>query len=270
MPNLVRALHDKDSWVSALAAEALGEMGDSADGAVPALMQSLRHLNGHVRANAAETLGKMGPAAAVASPALEKAAHDEDGEVRARVVGALGEIGKPAAVADRVVRAALTDEDPQVRAAAAEAVGKLGRTDATVTAALLHALEDTHDAVQVNRRRGKAVGEAGYDTSPPVVEALVHLLDDDAVWVQVTAALALAEIGPAAAAAGPALLRAAQTGEATVREYAVRALILIQAAETMAGLTAGLVDADRRDSQNGVRPASSRRRMVPEEVVPLL
>ena len=45
VPGLVRALRDRDNWVSALAAEALGQMGDSADGAIPALVRSLSHVN---------------------------------------------------------------------------------------------------------------------------------------------------------------------------------------------------------------------------------
>ena len=76
--------------MSALAAEALGQMGDSADGAIPALVRSLSHLNAEVRRNSAEALGKMNGAAAAARPSLEKAARDEDGGVRSEAIRALG------------------------------------------------------------------------------------------------------------------------------------------------------------------------------------
>jgi HEAT repeat protein len=66
---------------------------------------------------------------------------------------------------------------------------------------------------------------------------------DDGTWVQVHAALALARLGPAAAAAGPDLLRAARTGEAAVREEAMRALAMIQPAEAAEAFTVGLKDA---------------------------
>jgi HEAT repeat protein len=60
--------------------------------------------------------------------------------------------------------------------------------------------------------------------------------------VQGAAALALARIGPGAAAAGPALLRLAQTGDAGVREQAMRALVMIQPPEAGAGFESGLTD----------------------------
>ena len=127
VPRLVRALKDPDNWVSALAAEALGEMGAGADEAIPALARSLRHPNPQVRANTAEALGKLGPAAAAAVPALERAAGDEDGGVRLGAVRALGAIGRPTPESARVVRTALADPDPQTRAAAAGAFGAWGR-----------------------------------------------------------------------------------------------------------------------------------------------
>jgi HEAT repeat protein len=266
VPNLVRALRDKDSWVSALAAEALGEMGGSADLAIPALVRALQHLNPTVRANAAETLGKMGAAAAAASVALEKASHDEDSEVRTQAVRALGETGDPSALIGGAVLAALADEDPQVRAAAVEALGKSGPSAAEASGALLHALEDTNDQVQV--QAAKALAKRGV-ADAVVIEALVRSLDDEGVWVQVSAATALADFGPAAAAAGPALLRVAQTGEASLREFAVRALILIQAPEMMPALAAGLVDGNgeiRKMASAGLIKAPA----IPEDVVALL
>jgi HEAT repeat protein len=77
-----------------------------------------------------------------------------------------------------------------------------------------------------------------------VIDGLCRALRaDDGTWVQAQAALALARLGPAAAAAGPDLLRAAQTGEAAVREEAMRALAMIQPAEAVEAFTAGLRDA---------------------------
>ena len=57
----------------------------------------------------------------------------------------------------------------------------------------------------------------------PVIDGLCALLDDDSAWVQLHAALGLGRYGSAAAKAGPALLRAAQTAELNVREQAMRA-----------------------------------------------
>jgi len=267
VPRLVRALKDPDNWVSALAAEALGEMGAGADEAIPALVRSLRHSNPQVRANSAEALGKLGPAAKAAVPALERAAADEDGGVRLGAVRALGEVGPPTAASARVVRAALADPDPHARAAAAEAFGAWGEADEETRADLLGLLDDTNDEVKARAARvlPKLAGAA-----PAVVDGLIRrLAEDDSDWVRVEAARALGQLGPAAAPAGPALLRAAQTGEAGLREEAMRALAVAQPPEAAEAFTSGLRDAEpqvRMLASAGWRKATA----VPEDAVPAL
>lgn len=262
VPSLVRALRDKDNWVSALAAEALGEMGGAAEEAVPALVKSLRHINPLVRANAAEAIGKAGSVAADAIPALEAAAADEDGGVRAQAVRAIGGVASPGA--DRALLRGLGDLDPRVRAAAAEGLGQRGNASEAAAAALLPLLEDANDQVkyEVIRALPKIAGP-----TPEVVDGLCRaLLEDDSPWVRETAAQVLGPLGPAAAAAGGALLRAAQTGEAAVREQALRALAMIQPPEAAEAFTAGMRDANpdiRRVASAGwVRAAG-----VPDEAV---
>ena len=83
------------------------------------------------------------------------------------------------------------------------------------------------------------------------------------------AALALGKLGPAAAAAGGPLLRAAQTGEVSVREQAMRAIAMIQPPETAAAFTAGLKDACgdiRMVASAGWMNATA----IPEEAIPAL
>src|SRR5439155_1482557 len=104
-----RALRDQDNWVSALAAEALGQMGESAE-AIPALVRALRHRNPQVRRASAEALGKMGMAAASARPALEQLSRDEDGGARSEAIRTLGTIGRPTPASEQIVLAALEDE----------------------------------------------------------------------------------------------------------------------------------------------------------------
>jgi HEAT repeat protein len=241
VPGLVRALRDRDNWVSALAAEALGQMGDSADGAIPALVRSLSHLNSEVRCNSAEALGKMNGAAVGARPSLELAATDEDGGVRAQAIRALGAIGVPTPASTQAVLSGLQDLDPKVRVAAIESVGQWGEPSAAVMGAVLCLLDDANDQVkvQVTKVLPKLAG-----ATPEVIDGLCRrLLEDDSDWVQVYAALALGKLGPAAVAAGASLLRAAQTGEVSVREQAMRAIAMIQPPETTEALAAGLTDA---------------------------
>jgi HEAT repeat protein len=267
VPRLVRALKDPDNWVSALAAEALGEMGSSADEAVPALVRSLRHPNPHVRANSAEALGKLGPAARAAVEPLERATADEDGGVRLGAVRALGEVGQPTPETIRVVRAALADPAPHTRAAAADAFGLWGDAGEEIRADLLGLLEDTNDEVKARTAR---VLPKVTEGTPTVVDALCRrLADDDSDWVRVEAARALGQLGPAAATAGGALLRAAQTGDAALREEAMRALAIAQPPESMEAFASGLRDAEpqiRKLASAGWRKAAA----VPEEAIPAL
>ncbi|MBL8797442.1 MAG: HEAT repeat domain-containing protein [Planctomycetia bacterium] len=241
VPGLMQALRGPDSWVSALAAEALGEMGEAADRAVPALVRSLRHRNPTVRANAAAALAKLGDSALPALPALEAGLADPDGAVRSQLLRALGAIGNPTARCRALVLAALQDVDPQVRAAAVEALGHWDQPSPTITERLLTALDDPNDQVKLQVLR---VLPALTHASEPVLESLGRrLLEDDNHEVQVAAALALGQFGRAASSAGEALLRAAQTGAADVREQALRAIAIIQPPQTAAALTLGLKDA---------------------------
>jgi len=282
VPSLVRALRDQDNWVSALAADALGLMGESADEAIPALIRSLRHINPQVRANAAESLGKMGAAASAARSELETVCRDEDGGVRSQAVRALGAFGRPTqaaaqAVQDRLFLAGLQDTDPLVRAAAVEAVGQLGNSNEEVMNGLMPLLDDPNDEVKVavTKVLPKFVGRISNpailaDVTTAVIAGLCRrLLEDDSVWVQVHAGLALAKLGPAARAAGGPLLHAAQTGEVTVREQAMRALAVIQPPEAATAFMSGLKDVDsdiRKVASAGWIKAAA----IPEEAIPAL
>jgi HEAT repeat protein len=267
VPSLKRALRDQDNWVSALAAEALGQMGESADDAVPALIRSLKHANPLVRGNSAEALGKLGQCAAGARQALEKASRDEEGGVRAQAVRALGKIGAPTPSSQEVALSALRDDDPGVRRAAVEAVGEWGDSNEAVVTGLTGLLEDANDPVKVEAVR---VLPRLAGATPAVIDGLCRrLLEDDSAWVQEQAALALGKLGPAAVAAGEPLLRAAQTGEASVREQAMRAIALIQPPETLQAFSAGL-----RDASGDIRKVASggwmKAEAIPEEVIPAL
>ena len=128
-------------------------------------------------------------------------------------------------------------------------------------------LEDANDQVKVEATKvlPKLAG-----ATPAVIDGLCRrLLEDDSAWVQVHAALALGQLGPAAAAAGGPLLRAAQTGEVSVREQAMRAIAMIQPPETTQAFAAGLKDACgdiRMVASAGWMKAAA----IPEEAIPAL
>ncbi len=106
--------------------------------------------------------------------------------------------------------------------------------------------------------------------TPEVVEVLrQRLAEDDSDWVRVEAARALGQLGAAATPAGAALLRAAQTGEASLREEAMRALAVAQLPEAPEAFASGIRDAEpqvRMLASAGWRKALA----VPEEAVPAL
>ncbi|SIN87371.1 HEAT repeat [Singulisphaera sp. GP187] len=265
VPGLVRALNDQDNRVSALAAEALGQMGESENGVVAALIGSLEHLNPQVRGNAAEAIGNLGDAAAGARRALEQAAQDEDSAVRGQAIRALGAIGVPTSATVQVILAGLEDADPLVRAAALESVGRWGNPGEAVVNDLIPLLDDANDGVKIE---AILVLPKLAGATPAVLAGLCRrLLEDDSTSVQTHAALALGRLGPAARAAGEALLQAARTGDVSVREKAMRAITLIQPPETIEALAAGL-----RDACGDIRIVASagwmRAAVIPKEAVP--
>jgi HEAT repeat protein len=266
VPRLIEALRDEDTAVRARAAAALGEMGGAAEPAVPGLVECLRHVNPQVRANAAHALGRIDGGARPALAALEEAARDAEGEVRSQALFALGEIGDLAGAAAQVLLAGLDDPDPQVRAAAVEALGKRDEVGDSGVQALLRALGDASDDVKVAVTRALPQ-RAGAVAA--VVEGLCRLLQEGSPTVQAGAAQALGKLGVEARSAGPFLLHAVQTGEAAVREQAIRAVVLIQPPEAALAFAVGL-----RDAQEEVRKLASAGLMkvsdMPPEVVPEL
>ena len=128
-------------------------------------------------------------------------------------------------------------------------------------------LDDANDQVKVEVTK-VLPNLAG--ATPAVIDGLCRrLLEDDSDWVQVHAALALGRLGQAAAAAGGPLLHAAQTGDVSVREQAMRAIAMIQPPETTEALAAGLKDACgdvRKVASAGWMNATA----ISEEAIPAL
>ena len=94
-------LQDKDSYVRAAAARALGEIGDVS--AVPALIETLRDDHMGIRSSAAGALGKIGDVCAV--PALIKRLKDEMDAVRCHAAHALSKIGDSVTLPRKILAA---------------------------------------------------------------------------------------------------------------------------------------------------------------------
>lgn len=189
-PRLVALLLDRDPDVRAVAARALGRLGDPLV-ATP-LVRSLGRPGWSLPYQVVvPALARIGPAARTAL--LESAEHT-DPTVRARVTEALGLVGA-VEVAPRVVRALGEDPSPDVRLRAARALGRLGAPSAVDP---LLAATGAHEPTALRVTATHALGVLGARRAIP---RLVDLVADPHHWVAHTAAAALVAVGPAGAAA---------------------------------------------------------------------
>ena len=248
VPGLMRLLRDEDNWVRALAAEALGEMGIAAEDAAPALLRSIRHSNPHVRANAAEALGKLRVRSS--RTVLEQACKDDDVLVRTKAVWALSTIGPLTTSSQKSILAATSDPGPEVRAAAADAIASHSTDWPDALNALLPLISDGNTDVAI--RAMQALHK--FETYPEAaIEAVTQRLNGNQdSHVQSVAALTISRMGSIAAQAGDELARIALSGDAEVREAAMRALAVLQLPESVGAFVAGL-----RDDEAEVRKIAS-------------
>jgi eukaryotic-like serine/threonine-protein kinase len=125
VPALVQLLDDRQEEVRWRAAEALGKIGPAARGAVSALARTAGG-SGLPATEAAKALGKIGPGAADAVPALAQQLRSSDVYLRREVAKSLARIGTGAAPAVGALTAALQDKDKVVRMESARALGRVG------------------------------------------------------------------------------------------------------------------------------------------------
>jgi HEAT repeat protein len=126
----------------------------------------------------------------------------------------------------------LVDSRPRVRMLAAFVLGEIGDTTSEVTAALCRSTTDAEAMVRIN-----AVEALGLKRGTPrSVSALSTALQDDDPQVRFSAALSLAQIGPDAEAAVPALREALMDDNRYVLGCAVEALDRIGTADAMRAL----------------------------------
>ena len=218
---------------------ALVKMGSAAVPAVPALAKVLDDADAEVRRGAIELLGSLRSAAAPAAPALAKRLADDEPKLRYRAAQALGKIGPGAAPAVDALAKALKDSNPIVRTCSAEALAAIGANAKSAGPALVGALKDDVP----NARLAVAIACVKVGSPAPAVAVLAEFLNGGSP--RVGAAQALAEIGPAAKPAVPALVKALKARNEKVREHSALALGAIgptAAAEAVGPLAAALTD----------------------------
>lgn len=190
-------------------------------GDAPLLCRALASKHADVRAVAADSLHKLNPDPKTALAPLIKALMDMDPRVRAASAATIGLMGADARPASAELIKALNDDDEKVRTFVIASVHALAMQSKDMVGELAAALaeEGTRDgASAVLVKLGK-----------PAVFPVVRLLGQRKEAIRLAAVKVLAEMGPAAAEAVPALqLRKTNDVSPTVREEAKTALLKIQ------------------------------------------
>ena len=282
---LLKMLHDGDPRVRQAAALALGRVHAEDRAVALALTGALGDTDGSVRKTVFEVLIKMGPAAEPAIPTLIRMVReDREADFAAFLLGRIGPAAR-AAVPDLV---AMYDK-AKVMGRSNPAVGPLARIGPAemVLPVLLEALRaplrtprsgqhdnavrsiallgpDARQAIPdliqdldgtlpgAGPSASAALHEIGPETIPYLIEALGPAANGER---RAGAAKTLAEFGPAAKAAIPALQQALRDGESTVAVEAAFALCKLQS-DTEAAIQV-LLQALREDSQvaGGIMPS---------------
>ena len=224
----ITMLNDDDGTVRSDAADDLGLFGESGADAIPHLIEALQDVYEPVRLNAAYALGAIGEPAV--SPLIETLSV-EDPIMRRMAAYALAAVGTPAVPA---LSEALQHTEDVVRIEAAYAFAQIGSAAASAIPALIERTKDS--TVEVRRYLPEAFGGLGA-IAAPAVPVLCDILASDADGqARFDAALALAQIGPAASDAVPVLANALNDENRYVRDNAVLALKRIDTPEAESAL----------------------------------
>jgi len=159
------ALIDDDSLVRTRAAAALGNVGESAVTALPALLKAARDPHPSVRRAALIAAARVGGGDDDVLSVLIRELTDGPGTARAAAAEALESIGPKAAPAVEALRAALDDRDALVRRRAAEALGAIGKPAGVAASALAGRLADPDVRVTL------AAAVALFSVDPPGIAA---------------------------------------------------------------------------------------------------
>jgi len=295
VPDLVRAVDDKDAGVRVAAVKALGQIGGGAKGAVSNLVGSLIDPDPDVQLAAVKSLEAIGLPDRGDIGVLKAAAESQTSGVRRYVVEVAGKIRCDPQDVLPLVMAAARDKDQSVRLAALQTWGKLGSADKKASlAGLLKILKESSDAAEataciaaldnlgpltaaeipaleaalheksasVRLFAANSLGKIGQDAKSAVVPLRQALKDEDAA-VRKAAIVALGNLGPAAVAARPDLLEALKTRDRRVA--AAEALLRTGPDAALAPVWIGLLKDDNEDVSSTAIKAIDQLGKLPKE-----
>jgi HEAT repeat protein len=228
VPALLQMLHAGPSPLRASSAQALGRIGAVSPAVVPALIDALGGADVAVRTAAADALGRLGAAARDAVPALVEALQGGgQQELRCRAALALGAIGAEAraGVAPLVEILADPREPAPLRQHCAEALGRMKVAARSALPAFARLLAEPNLPADLARALTDALQRLGADGIPVLAEAARK---GGNFRTRAQAIQTLNAIGPAAAAALPALHEVVKDFDPALSDLARRAIRAIQ------------------------------------------
>ncbi|MBX3745603.1 MAG: HEAT repeat domain-containing protein [Verrucomicrobiae bacterium] len=248
VPQLVDKLGADDAALRGAAVRALGAVGPGAAVAVSPLAQSLALVPAGDRVETLVALGRIGRASASAMPEIMETLKAPEPEVRRAAIEAIGRMQEAGQPGLPQVLLGLKDGDPRVRATAVEALVAVDAAGEETVARVTESLED--EVTGVRRAAGTALVRL-EQRGRPAQDRLFAMLDSAAD--RGLAVEALRAIHPTSV---PALMRALEHGDWTVREMAADGLARLgrEANEAMAALERAL----REDPYEEVKRASRR------------
>lgn len=261
-------LQGSDATARAIAADELADSGPQAAAAVGPLIASLSSPDEDFRIRVVRALTAIQSDRPATSAALAKLLADKSPAVRAHAAYGLGRIGTADEATLQQITSLLTDPSPDVRRASIGAMRRLSPKPNAMIPLVVKVLEDAEPSVVLPALHSLA--EAGKDVVPALIEAmrkpkarywsclvlaeigpeaaaavpaLTEALKDEDPGCRLQAAVALGEIGPAAKAAVPALIAALEEKERSVNYGAAFALGRIGDPQAAAALAkAGEID----------------------------
>jgi HEAT repeat protein len=203
------------------AARGLVELGADAEPAVQELTAALAHKDAVVRELAARALGQIGDSAKGAAPALIKLLDDL--EVRAAALKALAQLGKAATPAAANLEPLLKAPQKDVREGALLLIRSLGPGAQGTVPALIEVLIDGDQAMKLLAVEALgAIGPDAFSAAVPLGELLARSQGDDQLRISILYSLTL--IGSSTERAILPIMEAAKDRKLSVRLMAVFAL----------------------------------------------
>lgn len=163
LPTLMELLNHPDKYVRRNAVWAIGKFGPAARFAISSLCNALRDADSRTAGGSAQALGNMGEVAGPAVPALIEAMRGTNVVLCRLASKALSQIGVPALEA---LMANLRHSDPFVRAEAALAVGWMGPPAAEALSDLVQLVEAYRPKVRYRPPAPMHAGQSGTVTPP--------------------------------------------------------------------------------------------------------